>query len=83
MFKVVSKESESLDLLEKIADIEHQQWMEWSKSVASEVSEDRHKRWKTLWVPYSDLSEKMKEEDRKYARKVLEIIKSNGNDFED
>ncbi len=62
------------DLLEKLAEIEHEQWVEWSKSIAPEVDEDRRVRWKNLWVPYSELSEDMKEEDRKYARKVLKIL---------
>ena len=70
----ISKGTKDIDLLEKLSDIEHQQWMEWSKSIAPEVSDERRKRWKKLWVPYSELSEEMKEEDRKYARKVLGII---------
>ncbi len=69
------KVSSNNELLEKLSDIEHQQWMEWSKSVAPEVSEERRKRWEKLWIPYADLSEEMKEEDRKYARKVLEAFK--------
>lgn len=36
---------------------------------------ERSKRWGQLWKPYNELSEGMKEEDRKYARKVLEEIK--------
>ena len=69
MLKVTSKDN----TLEKLAEIEHQQWMEWSKSVAPEVSKERRKRWEKLWVPYSELSEEMKEEDRKYARKALKV----------
>lgn len=71
MLKVSSK------LLEELAEIEHEQWMGWSKSVASEVSEERQKRWKKLWVPYDKLSEEMKEEDRIFARKVLEKVEKN------
>jgi hypothetical protein len=67
------------NLLEKLAEIEHEQWMAWSKSVAPEVSKGRKDRWRKLWVPYSKLSDEMKEEDRKYARKVLKIINSNEN----
>ena len=61
-------------LLEKLSEIEHEQWMLWSKSVASEVSKDRRERWEKLWIPYSELSEEMKEEDRIFARKVIEVI---------
>jgi len=71
MITVSSKD----DLLEMLAEIEHEQWMQWSKSVAPEVSKERQERWKKLWIPYADLSEEMKEEDRKYARKVLKLIK--------
>lgn len=62
-------------MLEQLAELEHKQWMEWSQSVAPEVSKERRKRWEKLWVPYKDLSEEMKEEDRKYARKILKILK--------
>lgn len=69
----VSKKSES-DLLEKLSAIEHDQWMAWSKSVAPEVSKERQDRWKKLWIPYNELSEEMKEEDRKFAKKVLDTV---------
>lgn len=62
------------ELIEQLAKLEHDQWMEWSKSVSKEVSEERLNRWKKLWIPYSKLSEEMKEEDRKYARKVLNLL---------
>ena len=35
---------------------------------------ERSKRWGQLWKPYNELSEGMKEEDRKYARKVLKEL---------
>lgn len=68
------KISTKVNLLEKLAEIEHEQWIEWSKAVAPEVSESRRKRWEKLWCPYSGLSEDMKEADRKYARKILDLI---------
>jgi hypothetical protein len=64
------------ELLEKLADLEHQQWIEWSKSVSTEVSKERQARWKKYWVPYSDLDEKVKEQDRVYARKIIKLLKS-------
>lgn len=66
------------DLIEKLAELEHEQWMEWAKNISSKenISEERLKRWKTLYVPYDDLSEEMKEEDRKWARKVVKILQS-------
>ena len=64
------------DLLEKLASLEHDQWVEWTKDLAEKetISQDRKNRWKKLWIPYEELSEEKKEEDRKYARKVLKIL---------
>jgi hypothetical protein len=53
--------------------------MEWSKSVADEVSDERRKRWEKLWIPYSELTDEMKEEDRKFARKVLDKIEKEND----
>ena len=63
-------------ILEELAAIEHDQWIAWSKNIAEteDLSLDRVSRWRLLWVPYVDLSEEMKEHDRKWARKVLEIL---------
>lgn len=61
-------------MIEKLAALEHEQWMKWSMAVADEVSPERRKRWETLWVPYEELSEEEKEKDREWARKVLEAV---------
>jgi len=61
-------------LLEKLAALEHEQWVQWSKAVAHEVSPERRARWEKYWVPYEQLSEEVKEQDREWARKVLRII---------
>ena len=34
----------------------------------------RLERWKGLWVPYDELSEESKEQDRVYARKAISIF---------
>ena len=68
--------------LEALADLEHEQWMEWAKALLKSepgISEARRKRWEKLFVPYSELSEESKEQDRVYARKVLDIIKEQGD----
>jgi len=62
------------ELLEKLAEIDHDQWMHWSKAVASEVSAERRARWEGSWVPYDQLDEKTKKFDREWAEKSLEII---------
>jgi hypothetical protein len=72
---------ESNELIESLAALEHEQWIAWSKAVAPEVSEDRRKRWETYWVPYNDLDEDVKENDREWARKVAEIIAPDNGDL--
>jgi hypothetical protein len=62
------------ELLEKLADLEHEQWIEWSKAVAPEVSEERRARWEAFWVPYDQLDEPTKDMDREWAEKALELL---------
>ena len=38
--------------------------------------ESRLERWGKLWIPYEELSEEMKDSDRKYAQKMLDLAKS-------
>lgn len=63
-------------LTESLSDLEHEQWMYWSKSIASKekISPEKLTSWKKDWIPYSELSEEVKEHDRKWARKVIRII---------
>lgn len=63
--------------LEQLASLEHDQWMEWTKALLKSepgISKERKERWEKLFVPYKNLSEDSKEQDRVYARKILEII---------
>jgi hypothetical protein len=63
--------------LEQLASLEHDQWMEWAKALLKSepgISKERKERWEKLFVPYSELTEESKEQDRIYARKILEII---------
>jgi len=64
-------------LLEKLADLEHQQWMEWAKELrkTENLSPERLERWRISgFIPYSHLAEHLKEQDRVFARKVAELI---------
>jgi len=58
-------------LLEDLAEIEHEQWMQWANAVKHEVSPERAKRWERYMVPYSEQSEGGKDIDRDWAKKVL------------
>ena len=63
-------------MVEILAAIEHNQWVHWSKNLAKtgDVAPERVERWKTLWVPYAELPDAEKEEDRYWARTVLDAI---------
>jgi len=66
------------ELLEKLAALEHRQWVLWSTDLVlgdETISQERLSRLKRLWrIPYSDLPEDMKEQYRVWARIALEII---------
>src|SRR5437870_3342625 len=63
------------DDLERLAAIEHEQWVTWSKEVARDIQDrSRLERWAEFWVPYAALDEATKEHDRHWARKVLAAI---------
>ena len=71
--------SQSNELLEKLAAIEHQQWMQWSQNVADAViDEERTERWRRLWIPYDQLSEEMKEQDRTFAKAIMVLLRTEG-----
>lgn len=65
-----------MDLRERIAEQEHEQWMQWAKSLMSSeahISGARLMRWKDCMVPYADLSEDMKDHDRVWADAILAL----------
>ena len=63
------------ELTEVIAALEHDQWMHWSQAVASDVPAAIRKKWAPSWGAYSELSNEMKEADRVWARKVVELLR--------
>lgn len=74
------KEQEKKDkiLIEKLSDIFHQSWMQWSKDVASTgLNGIRLKRWESFWIPYKELSEEAKKSDRLWAERALKIMRSS------
>jgi hypothetical protein len=66
--------AEQADLVERLAELEHEQWVAWSKALANEVPEERRRRWQACWIPYDDLPEDIKEQDRVWARRVLALV---------
>ena len=75
IFEKLLSEQED-DVVEKLAALEHDQWMDWAKNIleTEEITAERAERWKDLFIPYNELSEEMKELDREWARKVLKIV---------
>lgn len=67
---------QSEDLREKLAELEHRQWIEWSKSLVSleMLSPSRVERWKGLWRPYDRLTESEKDSDRVWADEALTLV---------
>lgn len=64
-------------MLEKLAELEHIQWSHWTKYMLENLTPENIERWKKqIETPYSDLSEKEKESDREWARKVIEIFRT-------
>jgi len=59
-------------LRERLAELEHDQWLSWIQSVT------RHgihwEKWMESMKPYSELTEEQKDKDREWADKVLKIV---------
>jgi len=64
-------------LKESLAELEHQQWMAWARDLLEKenISNEIRDRWEVYFVPYAELPEKIKERDRVYAQKSLDIMK--------
>ena len=67
-------------LREQLAALEHRQWMHWASNLAEreDLPDHLEDRWEENMVPYADLDEETKEHDRKWARKVIEILEEEG-----
>ena len=62
-----------VNLIEKLAKVEHDQWIHWSQAIAQELGHNHPivKRWVRFWVPYEELPETSKDIDRSFARVAL------------
>jgi hypothetical protein len=61
--------------LEQLAELEHEQWAHWTRYMLDNLTEENIARWRRqIDTPYEELSEKEKESDRKWARKVLGVL---------
>jgi hypothetical protein len=63
------------NLIEKLAALEHEQWAHWTRYMLDNLTPENIQRWRRqIETPYEDLSEKEKESDRVWARKVMELM---------
>lgn len=64
-----------MDLRERLAELEHQQWAHWLKYMMNNATDENIEEWvRKMRTSYSDLTEAEKESDRFWADKVLELI---------
>ena len=60
--------------IEKVSAIIHELWMTWAKELmtSESLSKNRIQRWETkCFLPYAELSEEMKDLDRKFAKQII------------
>lgn len=66
-------------IFEKLAELEHKQWIHWTRYMLDNLTTENIDRWKKqIETPYAELSEKEKESDRDWAKKVLDLIREEG-----
>lgn len=65
-------------LIEELSDLEHDQWVKWSRVTFLKLDDftidEIVNKWRPNWKPYSELPEEEKEKDRIFARKVIERL---------
>ncbi len=68
--------------VERLAELEHDQWTAWAKEISKteKIKPKRKARWKKLFVPYAKLPAKAKDQDRKWAQKVIDIMEKKSLD---
>lgn len=63
--------------LEALAALEHEQWAHWTQYMLDNLTPENVARWRRqIETSYADLSEREKESDRAWARKVLDVQRS-------
>lgn len=66
-------------LIEDLSDLEHDQWAHWTGWMLDNLTDENILRWREqIKTPYVDLTEKEKDSDREWARKVVAILCEHG-----
>lgn len=61
--------------VEILAEIEHEQWTHWTKYMLDNLTFSNIERWRNqIETKYADLSDKEKESDKVWARKVVSAV---------
>ena len=69
----------SVELLEKLAKLEHDQWAHWTRYMLANLTPKNIERWgQQVNTPYNMLTEAEKESDRMWARKMIMEILAHG-----
>jgi hypothetical protein len=73
------KQTLTEELREKLSELEHDQWMEWTKEIASRFQTEpffqyQIEQWRKSWIPYGELTDGQKDMDRIWADKTIEVI---------
>lgn len=71
-------------MLEIISKVIHDKlWVPWTKKLVqdSKVIECSTKHWKSLWIPYEELSEEEKDKDRYNAQFIIDAITNRSNSY--
>lgn len=56
-------------VIERLAELEHEQWVHWTKYFLENLTDKNIRRWKRqIKTPYKKLTEKEKQSDRYWAR---------------
>ena len=63
------------ELVEKVADLEHQQWAHWTRYMLYNLTPENIDRWREqIETKYPDWSEAEKDSDRKWAEIVIAVV---------
>jgi hypothetical protein len=74
------REAELAKAVEALATVEHEQWMHLANFLTAheDISAARREKWQALMVPYAELPEDQKEQDRVWARKAIAALGDAG-----
>ena len=77
-FSIKQKNKPVKKLREQLSELEHKQWSYWTKYMLDNLTSENINRWKKqIKTNYKHLSEKEKDSDRKWADKLIKLLKNN------